>query len=75
MWYMRTIGKKACAHYIMYSCVETTLIWSPYEANEADGVVFVRVGLIGTPQSLERDVSILLSFASTGSAISTVPQA
>ena len=43
---------------------------APYEANEADGVTFVRVGLIGMPQALGRNVSILLTFSETGSALS-----
>ena len=40
----------------------------PYEANEADGVVFVQVGLIGAT-SLQREVTVLLSY-SAGSALS-----
>ena len=57
--------------YTMYLIVVTFgFIGAPYEANEADGVVFVRVGLIGMPQSLERNVSILLTFNETGSALS-----
>ena len=39
-----------------------------YQVNEAEGVVFVEVGLIGEAQ-LQRDVPVLLSF-SDGSAMS-----
>ena len=51
----------------MYLIVVTFgFIDAPYEANEADGVAFVRVGLIGAT-SLQREVSILLRFFAVGS--------
>ena len=54
---------------IMYIIVVTFgFIDAPYEANEADGVAFVRVGLIGAT-SLQRKVSILLRFFAVGSAL------
>ena len=55
--------------HIMYLIVVTFgFINEPYEANEADGVVCVRVGLIGAT-SLQREVSILLRFFPVGSAL------
>ena len=54
---------------IMFLIVVTFgFIGEPYEANEADGVAFVRVGLIGAT-SLQREVSILLRFFPVGSAL------
>ena len=55
--------------YIMFLIVVTIgFIDGPYEANEADGVAFVRVGLIGAT-SLQRELSILLRFFAVGSAL------
>ena len=54
--------------YIIFIVVTIGFIDAPYEANEADGVAFVRVGLIGAT-SLQRELSILLRFFAVGSAL------